>query len=136
MTRSATDVMHDIILSAVLDAIDALKAGSKGLPNNLLRDMNAIHANAAFDDLPPDLRNAIAGSVRGAFNRLLKEGYSVSSGQPAPPAHAPVRRPPGDRRPGGERRPGGDRRPGGGPRPPSGGGPRPPGKGPRTRKPD
>ena len=126
MTRSATDVMHDIILSAVTDAIDALKAGSKGLPNNLLRDLNAIHANAAFQDLPPELRTAITNSVRGAFNRLLKEGYSVSSGKPAgPPTGAP---PP--RRQGGERRPGG--RPGGGPRPP--GSPRP-GKGSRPKRP-
>lgn len=118
MTRSATDVMHDIILSAVTDAIDALKAGSKGLPNNLLRDLNAIHANAAFQDLPPELRNAITNSVRGAFNRLLKEGYSVSSGKPAAPASAPPpRRPTGERRPS-SRPPGGLRPPGKGPRPP------------------
>lgn len=132
MTRSATDVMHDIILSAVMDAVDALKAASKGLPNTLLRDINAIHANTAFDDLPPELRTAIASSVRSAFNRLLKEGYSVSSGKPAPPpSPAAGRHPGGDRRPGAG---GGERRPG--PRPPGGRGPRPPGRGSRPpRKP-
>ncbi len=121
MTRSATDVMHDIILSAVMDSVDALKAASKGLPNTLLRDINAIHANAAFQDLPPELRTAITNSVRGAFNRLLKEGYTVSTGKPPAPSGPPPRHPGGERRPG--------------PRPPAKG-PRPQGRGPRPpRKP-
>ena len=85
MTRSATDVMHDVLVSAAIDSIVALKAASKGLPNSLLRDINAIHANTTFADLPKELQDSIARSVRDAFTRLLKEGYSVSIGRPAPP---------------------------------------------------
>jgi hypothetical protein len=88
MTKSATDVMHEIILSAVTESLEALKSASKGMPNTLLRDINAIHPNAAFSDLPRELQAAISSNVRAAFNRLLKEGYSVSQGQPAP-ARAP-----------------------------------------------
>lgn len=81
--------MQEIIFSAVIDSIMALKAASKGMPNTLLRDLNAIHANTTFADLPKDLQAAIGASVRAAFARLLKEGYSVSSGQIAPPRHSP-----------------------------------------------
>lgn len=95
MTKSATDLMHEAILSAVIDGIIALKAASKGLPNSLLRDLNAIHANTTFDDLPRELRDSIGRSVRDAFSRLLKEGYSVSSGRPVP-----VNRPRSDAGPG------------------------------------
>src|ERR671929_8795 len=70
MTRSATDVMQEIIFSAVLDSLSALKAASKGLPNNLLRDLNAIHANTTFADLPPELQASITASVRAAFTRF------------------------------------------------------------------
>ena len=129
MKKSATEVMEEILYSAAIDAIVALKAGSKGLPNNLLRDMGAIHANTAFSDLPPDLRAAVSASVRGAFARLLKEGFAV-----APAAEVRAQRParpPGDR-PQGPRGPG---RPGGpgprdprGPRGPRRGGDRPPRK--------
>lgn len=106
MRKSATDVMQDIVAAAVLDAIAALKAASKGLPNNLLRDLNAIHANTTFADLPQEVQNAVSASVRAAFSRLQKEGYAVSGGEPAaprpprpggsPPAgqHRPFRRPP------------------------------------------
>jgi hypothetical protein len=115
--KSATDVMQEILSAAVLDAIGALKAASKGVPNNLLRDMGAIHANTAPADLPAELQAAISASVRAAFARLLKEGYSVSPGQAAPPPqqremrparpggnHRPQRRPPP--KPGGTGRPG------------------------------
>ena len=84
MTRSATEVMQDVMYAAVIDGIVALKAASKGLPNTLLRDLNAIHANTTLADLPPELQASIQASVRAAFTRLLKEGYSVSPGQPAP----------------------------------------------------
>ncbi len=84
MPKSATDVMNEVILAAVTDAIESLKAASKGMPNSLLRDINAIHPNVAYADLPAELRNAITASVRGAFNRLLKEGYTVSEGSAAP----------------------------------------------------
>jgi len=123
MTRSATDVMHDIIYAAVIDAVGALKSGAGNLPNTILRDLGAIHANTTFADLPEGVRKAIEASVRSAFTRLLKEGYSVSSGT-APPPRAPAipsrERP--QRGPGGKpppRRPAGDRDPRGNPaRPP------------------
>jgi len=78
MSRSATDTVQDIINAAVVDAIVALKDASKGLPNALLRDVNAIHANTAFADLPEAVRSAVASSVRDAFVRLRKEGYVVA----------------------------------------------------------
>jgi hypothetical protein len=122
MVKSANEVMQEIIYSSVADALAALKAASGGVPNTLLRDINAIHVNSTFADLPKELQAAIAASVRAAFTRLMKEGYNVSSGQ----APAPVRRespnvPRGPRPPhrGGPRRdgPGGPRRDGpGGPR--------------------
>lgn len=127
MTRSATDVMQDIIFAAVMDGIEALKTASKGLPNNLVRDLGALHVNTTFADLPPELRTAIAASVRAAFTRLQKEGYVVSGGKPAGgpdrparpmPAHAPRGAGPKPRRP---QSPNNRSRPGGG-------GGRPPGK--------
>lgn len=120
MTKSATDVMQDIIFSAVIDAIQALKTASKGLPNTLVRDMNAIHANVTLADLPKDVQDAVAANVRAAFTRLLKEGYSVQPGRGTPerrgPAPAPVvgrgeRRPPPPRPPGPGGRPPGRRGP-------------------------
>jgi len=140
MTRSATDVMHDVIYAAVIDAIGALKSGAGNLPNTILRDLNAIHANTTYPDLPEGVRKAIEASVRAAFTRLHKEGYSVSSAAAAPPRPAGPR-PEGLRREGprrdGPRRDGprggegkpSPRRPGGGPagtRPPrKPGGPKP-----------
>lgn len=133
MPRAATDVMQSILFSAVLDAIAALKAGSGGLPNNLLRDVQAIHPNVTFADLPKPLQDAIVASTRTAFTQLLREGYAVG-----PKSEQRAQRPL-DRVPEGERRaPGLDRRevrrsPGrrgpGGPRPggngPKGGGGKP-----------
>ena len=92
MTKSATDVMQEIIFSAVLDSIAALKTASKGMPNTLLRDLNAVHANTTFGDLPAELQTAISTSVRAAFARLQKEGYVVSNGEAAPPRTPPPRR--------------------------------------------
>ncbi|HEX8654585.1 MAG TPA: hypothetical protein VF693_05110 [Allosphingosinicella sp.] len=125
MSKSATEVMQEILFAATIDAIAAMKAASKGLPNTLLRDLNAIHANTTHADLPPELQAAIAASVRAAFARLLREGYSVA------PAGGQAPRPP---RPQGELvRRGGNRpdRPGGPPRGPRG--PRREGDGPRGR---
>ena len=134
MPRSATEVMQEIIFSAVLDGIAGLKAASKGLPNNLVRDIGAIHANTTMADLPKELQDAIMAATRGAFNRLLKEGYTVTDRKLAPPPTRNIpsrdsphdgRRPPrhGDRNrgPGNGKPGGGGGRPGGGGKP----GPRP-----------
>ena len=124
MTRSANEVMQDVVFSAAMDAIRAFKEASHGLPNNLLRDLNAVHANTTFADLPKEVQAAITANVRAAFTRLLKEGYSVSAGPPPSPPRPPsFRREPGREGGGaGQRRP-----PGRGPRPEGG---RPPRKGP------
>ena len=82
MTKSANELMQEAITAAVVDAIVALKAASGGVPNNLLRAIGAIHANTAAADLPDELQASIRASVREAFTRLLREGYSVSTAQP------------------------------------------------------
>jgi hypothetical protein len=81
MTRAASDVMQSIIFSAVLDGIAALKKGSGGLPNQLLRDVQAIHPNVTIADLPKELQDQIAETTRAAFTQLLKEGYAVGPRQ-------------------------------------------------------
>jgi hypothetical protein len=81
MARAANDVMQSIIFSAVLDGIAALKRASGGLPNQLLRDVQAIHPNVTFADLPKELQDQIAETTRGAFTQLLKEGYAVGPRQ-------------------------------------------------------
>ncbi|UAK23065.1 hypothetical protein [Sphingomonas nostoxanthinifaciens] len=103
MAKSATDVMQDILVSTVLDAVDALKASSKGVPNALLRDLNAIHRNTAFPDFPADLQAAVTAAVRDAFNRLRKEGYAVSPAVPGAPPPRPAGPRPTALRPGGPR---------------------------------
>ena len=137
MQRAATDVMQSIIFSAVLDAVEALKASSKGLPNQMIRDLQSIHPNTTFADLPKELQDAIAASTRTAFSQLLKEGYAVGPRQ-AQAASRPLDRVPErqrrDPRPSGaERRP---RRPDGPPKGPDGRGPgKGPGQGPRRSRP-
>jgi hypothetical protein len=135
MARAATDVMQSIIFSAVLDGIAALKRASGGLPNQLLRDVQAIHANVTQADLPKALQDQIAESTRAAFTQLLKEGYAVGPRQQMQQSRPLDRVPERDRR-GPPRGPDqGQRR--GGP-PPKGGGPndRPSGPGGgRPRKP-
>jgi len=81
MARAAHDVMQSIIFSAVLDGIAALKRASGGLQNQLLRDVQAIHPNVTFADLPKELQDQIAETTRGAFTQLLKEGYAVGPRQ-------------------------------------------------------
>jgi len=102
MPRAANDVMQSIIFSAVLDAIAALKAASGGLPNQLIRDLQAIHPNVTFADLPKQLQDAIAESTRTAFTQLLKEGYAVGPRQQMQAARpldrVPERQRPMDRR--------------------------------------
>ena len=124
MKKSATDVMEEALYAAVIDAITALKAASQGLPNTLLRDIGAIHANPAVADLPKEVQAAVAASVRTTFTRLMKEGYTVV-GKDAPPPRpsAPSGPPRGDRpyRSGPGGRPGDRPR---GPKPAGGGAPR------------
>ena len=100
MTKSSTDIMEEIVFASVIDAIMALKAASKGMPNTLLRDLNAIHANVTKADLHPDVQAAIQANVRSAFARLLKEGYAVAPSRGEPQRAAPMNpRPDRDRRP-------------------------------------
>jgi hypothetical protein len=129
MPRAAHDVMQSVIFSAVLDAIAALKAASGNLPNNLVRQVGAIHANVTMADLPKEVQDAIAASTRAAFASLLKEGYSV-----APRDAGPVRTPPrhGELVQRGSDRPA---RPGGPPRGPRPDGPRRPRTGPGSDRP-
>lgn len=108
MPKSATDVMQDVIFSAVIDALEGFKAASKGVPNVLARDVGAVHRNTTPADLPAEVRAAIDESVRQAFGRLRREGYTVSGGDAGRGPQPPRPRPPG-----------------GGPR-----GPRPPGDAP------
>lgn len=133
MQRAASDVMQSVILSAVIDALEAMKAASKGVPNLVLRDLQSVHRNTTFADLPKAVQDSIAQSVRAAFTQLLKEGYAVGPKQAVQQSRPMDRVPerqrggPNDRR-GPDRRfvrkdPGrrGPDRPGGG----SGKGPRP-----------
>ena len=139
MVRAANDVMQSILFSAVLDAIGALKRASGGLPNQLLRDVQAIHPNVTFADLPKDLQDQLTESTRAAFTALLKEGFAVGPRQQMQ-ATRPMDRVPERQRPTNDRRgpPRGPRRdrptgdgPNRGPRGPGG-----PGGGPsRPRKP-
>ena len=129
MQRPANEVMQSVIFSAILDAVEALKRASGGLPNQLLRDVQAIHRNVTFADLPKELQDAIVESTRSAFTQLLKEGYAVGPKQqmqasrpldrvPERERRGPtgerrdIRRSPGRRGPGGGRPAGG--KPGGG----------------------
>jgi hypothetical protein len=111
--------MQSIIFSAVLDGIAALKRASGGLPNQLLRDVQAIHPNVTFADLPKELQDQIAETTRAAFTQLLKEGYAVGPRQQMQQSR-PMDRVP-DRRPGSPDRRGPPRGPRRGP--PSGHGP-------------
>ena len=134
MARAASDVMQSIIFSAVLDCVAALKRASGGLPNQLLRDVQAIHPNVTFADLPKELQDAMAESTRSAFTQLLKEGYAVGPRQQMQ-ASRPMDRVPERQRPTDRRGPPRGPRPG----PPRGEGadrgPRGPGGPSRPRKP-
>lgn len=131
MQRAASDVMQSVILSAVIDALESMKAASKGVPNLMLRDLQSVHRNTTFADLPKPVQDSIAQSVRAAFTQLLKEGYAVGPKQQIqqsrPLDRVPERQhrgPPADRR-------GPPRGPGRGPR--SGGRPGGPPKGKPTK---
>jgi hypothetical protein len=136
MPRAASDVMQSIIFSAVLDGLASLKRASGGLPNQLLRDVQAIHPNVTFADLPKELQDQIVETTRAAFTQLLKEGYAVGPRQQMQQSRPMDRVPDRDRR-GAPRGPAEGHRRGG--RPPKGNGPDRPGGGPggggRPRKP-
>lgn len=141
MQRSANEVMQSIIFSAILDGLAALKTASRGLPNQLLRDVQAIHPNVTFADLPKELQDQIAESTRAAFTQLLKEGYAVGPRQQMQQTR-PMDRVPERQRPGSPDRRGPPRGPRSGPPGggrPDNGGARGPGRGPggggRPRKP-
>ena len=140
MTRAASDVMQSIIFSAVLEGLAALKRASGGLPNQLLRDVQAIHPNVTFADLPKELQDQIAETTRSAFTQLLKEGYAVGPRQQMQQSRPIDRVPERDRRgpprglPQGQRRGGRPPR-GDGPDKPRGGPGGGPGGGGRPRKP-
>jgi len=132
--RAASDVMQSVLLSAVIDALEAMKAASGGVPNNMLRDLQSIHRNTTFADLPKAVQDSLVQSVRAAFTQLLKEGYAVGPKQAIQQSRPMDRVPERDRRGPQERRDfrkgPGRRGPGGGP---GGKGPRP--GGPRKPKP-
>lgn len=127
MQRAASDVMQSVLLSAVIDALEAMKAASGGVPNNMLRDLQSVHRNTTFADLPKAVQDSITQSVRAAFTQLLKEGYAVGPkgevqrARPMDRVPERDRRGPQDRRDfrkgPGRRGPGGDRPGGKGPRP-------------------
>jgi hypothetical protein len=96
--KAASDVMQSVLIAAVVEAIEALRASSGGLPNTLIRDLQGVHRNAAFADLPKALQDSVNQSVRAAFNQLLKEGYAVG------PKAEMQARPPIDRVPERDRR--------------------------------
>ena len=125
MQRAASDVMQSVLLSAVIDALEAMKAASGGVPNNMLRDLQSVHRNTTFADLPKGVQDSISQSVRAAFTQLLKEGYAVGPKQAIQQSRPMDRVPERDRRGPQDRR---DFRKGSGRRGPGGG---PGGKGPR-----
>ena len=125
MQRAASDVMQSVLLSAVIDALEAMKAASGGVPNNMLRDLQSVHRNTTFADLPKAVQDSLLQSVRAAFTQLLKEGYVVGPKQAVQQSRPMDRVPERDRRGPQDRR---DFRKGSGRRGPGGG---PGGKGPR-----
>ena len=132
MQRPANEVMQSVVFSAILDAVQALKKASGGLPNQLLRDVQAIHPNVTFADLPKELQDAIVESTRSAFTMLLKEGYAVGPRQQMQQSRPLDRVPERDRRgPRSDQRP---RRPSGPPRNPNGRGLKGPGGPNRPRR--
>ena len=98
MQRAASDVMQSVLLSAVIDALEAMKAASGGVPNNMLRDLQSVHRNTTFADLPKAVQDSIAQSVRAAFTQLLKEGYAVGPKQAVQQSRPLDRVPERDRR--------------------------------------
>jgi hypothetical protein len=95
MTKSATDIMGEIVAAAAIDTAVAFKTASRGVPNALLRDLAAVNPNTTVDDLPAEVRAAIASGVRAAFTRLQNEGYVIAPSRGAPTGPPPPPRPRG-----------------------------------------
>ena len=64
----------------------------------MLRDLQSVHRNTTFADLPKAVQDAIAQSVRAAFTQLLKEGYAVGPKQRVQQSRPMDRVPERDRR--------------------------------------
>jgi hypothetical protein len=109
---SATDIVQDSLVAAVLEAVAAWKASSGGLANVLARDLSAVHPNTSFTDLPREVQLALREATRSTFTRLLKAGYAVGPTATTPPLRTPPPMPPrGGNRPGGPQRPRGPGKP-------------------------
>ncbi len=97
MNKSAVENFREIIFSSIIDAITASRKASGGVPNNMLRELNSLHDNTAFDTLPPHLTNAINESAANALQKLRSQGYvvapkdSVFNGPKPSPKRAPNR---------------------------------------------
>lgn len=76
--KTATEVVQDALFSAIIDAVMAVKNDAKGMPNTVLREVNAMHANSTFADLPEHVQKSIRESTKSTLNRLRKEGFSVT----------------------------------------------------------
>lgn len=102
MTKTATQVLQDAIFASVCDALDAFKKNA-GTPNELVRDLSAVHLNTAIGDLPASVQQAIQKGTQEAFQRLNKEGFTIAAKNPparAVAAPKPMARPVGKRRSG------------------------------------
>lgn len=77
MSSSANEIIRAAIFSAVIDAVKAFRDASNGVPNAMLRDLSAVHANTGFGDLPEEVQKAIRASTEETFRRLLKDGYVI-----------------------------------------------------------
>ena len=64
----------------------------------MLRDLQTVHRNTTFADLPEPVQDSIAQSVRAAFTQLLKEGYAVGPKQQVQQSRPMDRVPERDRR--------------------------------------
>ena len=85
MARAANDVMQSIIFGAVLEGIAALKRASGGLPNQLLRDVQAIHANVTFADLAKELQDMGYVLQKQGFNGDI-QAIKINGDAPEPAA--------------------------------------------------
>lgn len=96
MNKPLAELMQNVMFSAVLETVTAMKQSVNNAPNMLLRDINSIHANSTFEDLPKPVQDAIKDSARNAMLSFRKEGYSITTSTPPTPTRhsgAPKRYP-------------------------------------------